>query len=124
MSLNLASAIYTRYRTTGNKAVYIGPGHSDVNKRELVISSVSPKATSTSYGNRRSEASFIDTQVVESPDTTTLRRDLKVGVVTSIPVGSDYVEFEARCAELAALLTDATILKNLFVDGQIEIDKV
>jgi hypothetical protein len=96
---NAANAVYSAYRTEGNRSVYIGGSHSDKMKDQVVISSSTPKRSASSYGNRRSSLNLVRSVTVDTPDGGTETKDAKIELVISLPVGitaSDVDELFAR----------------------------
>nr|UJQ85928.1 MAG: hypothetical protein 2 [Leviviridae sp.] len=117
MSLTLNGSVFSEFRHNGNRCEYISDTHSDVLKDTLVLTSASPKQTMDSYGNRRSSANLIKTVPVVAPDGETVRKDMKLEVLSSVPVGVAFTEFEAECDRMVALLSDTTNRQKLFEIG-------
>ena len=107
------------YRHGGNKAEYLGPNHTDVVKDVMLLSSVSPKLTSASYGNRRSSVNDISTSAVDTPNGDVENRDLKLEVLGSIPVGTLDATFDAALLRLQNLVNDSALMKQIFIQGRI-----
>lgn len=123
MSLNTKNAAaiavaYTQLRVDGDKAIFIGPLHTDITKDQLSVQSVAPKRIVDSYGNRRSTVNYLTGVTVATPDGKTAAKDLKVELNVSIPVGaSDSVIAEAFARVLSLTVAD---LKSIAVTGKIQ----
>nr|APG77126.1 hypothetical protein [Beihai levi-like virus 33] len=113
--------VYEPYRIEGNRAEYIGPKHSDVDKEMMVITSAAPKRTASSYGNRRSQVNVIHTVEVETPENAgKVQRDAKIEALASVPVGMTFEEFKDLGHALANVLMNETYLEEIFVAGKIQ----
>lgn len=115
-----ANVTYNIYRKESDRAVYIGPAHTDLSKDQLVITSVSPKQTSDSYGNRRSSANLLTTVSVTAPDGTTVKKDLKVEVIVSLPAGVSFATLDQSLSRVAEAVTNDAIATDLFHIGKID----
>lgn len=115
-----ADVIYTLQRTTGDKAEYAGPNHSDLAKDSLAITSVAPRRSPTSYGNRRSSMNMIMTIVADTPDGRTETKDFKLEVVASLPVTATESEIQEIRARVASLLAQGTLVESIINDGKIQ----
>nr|UJQ85565.1 MAG: hypothetical protein 2 [Leviviridae sp.] len=115
-----ANVTYTIYRKESDRAVYIGPAHTDLSKDQLVVTSVSPKQTSDSYGNRRSSVNLLTTVSVTAPDGTTVKKDLKVEVTVSMPAGVSFATLDQSLSRIAEAVSNDTIATDLFHIGKIE----
>nr|UJQ85033.1 MAG: hypothetical protein 2 [Leviviridae sp.] len=126
MALNLknaadAAVVYTRYRFEGNKAVYIGPAHSDLIKDQISLGSTSPKQTKETYGTRRSTINVIRSIEVGAPNVAdNVVRDMKLEALASVPNGATFSEFSEHVARLVAALSDPSVCEELFLVGKID----
>lgn len=94
---------YNALKTVNDTTTYIGAGHSDLSKDQVTVSSVPPKRTAKSFGNRRSSVNIVRTTAVGTPDNLTERKDAKIEIVSSIPVGMSVAEQEELYARAFAL---------------------
>jgi hypothetical protein len=121
VDFSAAAVDYTRFRVDGNKGTFIGPSHSDITKDMIILTSASPKQNNQSYGNRRSSLNCVSTEQVAIPNTADLvRRDMKIEVLSSIPVGVSYDSFKERVARVRGLLSNEAFVQNLFLTGQLD----
>nr|APG77251.1 hypothetical protein [Wenling levi-like virus 2] len=112
---------YSMFRLDGNRAVYIGPAHSDLVKDQVILNSTAPKQSAQSYGNRRGGLNIVQTIKVATPQSAaTISRDMKLEALASVPVGATYDEFKELVARMAGLLGDETYVKGLFLTGKID----
>jgi hypothetical protein len=111
---------YNVYRKETNRAVYIGPSHSDILKDSLVISSVPPKSGSSAYGNRRSSANYLVTITTGNPDGSNSAKDMKVEVSVSLPAGASFATLKEALARVAGTMTDDAVATDLFHIGKID----
>nr|UJQ84903.1 MAG: hypothetical protein 2 [Leviviridae sp.] len=117
-----ASAVtYNLFRSEGNRASYIGPSHSDLVKQQIIVTSVSPKQVSDSYGNRRSTLNCVQTVTVANPAGDNVKRDMKLEMNASIPVGATFAEFQELMAHIADIAANDTIMESIFLTGKIEL---
>ena len=98
-----AAAVYNPLKTVNDTTTYIGAAHSDLSKDQVTVSSVSPKRTAKSFGNRRSSVNVVRTTTIGTPDNLTERKDAKIEIVSSIPVGMSVAEQEELYARALAL---------------------
>jgi hypothetical protein len=112
---------YVLFRAVDNRATYISGSHTDLVSDQLLVTSVPPKRTATSYGNRRSSANLIRSVDVLDPEGETVKRDAKLEVIASFPVGMSQADREEFYARIAHLLTQETVLEDMFSIGNIEI---
>nr|UJQ84985.1 MAG: hypothetical protein 2 [Leviviridae sp.] len=115
-----ASVTFAEFRQEGNRAEYVGPNHTDLDKQTVILSSEAPKQNGVTYGNRRSVAKVIDTVTVAAPTGADVRRDMKLELSASIPVGATFAEFEELAANVAEMLAQPTLLNDLFMIGKID----
>lgn len=112
---------YDLFRCAGAKATYIGAEHDDLKKDQLVITTVDPKTTATSRGNRRGSMNLVRT--VQTPgisgDVVEVLKDAKIEVVTSFPAGMSEQARDELAARVASALSDKDLVKQLFVIGKI-----
>lgn len=116
-----ADAVYNQYRLAGTRATYIGATHDDLKKDMLVITTADPKSTEKSRGNRRGSANLVRTVVTPgvSADVKDVLKDAKVEIVTSFPAGMSDADRNELAARIASLMSDAALVKQLFVVGKI-----
>lgn len=112
--------VFNPYRTENNRAIYIGPLHTDISKQQLTLSSSAPKQNSSTYGNRRSSLNYVATVNVENPAAETVRRDMKAELSVSVPVGTTFAELEELLAGIADMASDDAFMTSLLMTGQIE----
>lgn len=114
-----ANVVYNAFRTEGNKTSYIGPAHTDLVKDSVIASSTSPKRTATSYGNRRASVNIVRSATVDVPGGSTEVKDLKIELVTSIPVGTPVADINELFAR--ALSVTTANLNSIAVVGQTQV---
>jgi len=105
-----ADKAYSQFRIVGDRTEYIGPDHSDVTKDHLILSSVSPKRTATTYGNRRSTFKVVRSISVATPDGGTEQKDARIEIAVSLPVGlstDDLDELQSRALSLPDAIFDS-----------------
>lgn len=111
--------LYNALRSEGDRTTYIGSGHSDIVKDQMVVSSIAPKRTATSFGNRRSTVNLLRGVSVATPAGAAESKDLKVELNVSIPVGvSDNAVSEALARVLSL---DLATLKAIVVTGKTQL---
>jgi hypothetical protein len=115
-----ANVVYSIYRKEADRAIYIGPAHTDIVKDQLVVSSVSPKQTAGSFGNRRSSVNLLTTVSVTDPGGETVSKDMKVEVIVSMPAGVSYATLDESLSRIAEALSNNAIATDLFHIGRIE----
>lgn len=114
-----AVVTYNALRSEGDRTTYIGASHSDIVKDQLVVSSIAPKRTAASFGNRRSTVNLLRGVSVTTPGGATESKDLKVELNVSIPVG---VSDDAVSEALARVLSlDVPTLKSIVVTGKTQL---
>lgn len=112
---NVAAATvnYTLYRTAGNRAEFHGPAHSDTNTDVVILVGNDPTKSGDSFGNRRSSCKILRSADVSATDgVSTLTRDAKIDIQSSIPVGMT----ESEINELFARAAEAVILSEIATD--------
>jgi predicted small metal-binding protein len=115
--------VFIRRVMQGLRTTYTTDGHTDLVKDQLVINSNEPKLTKTSYGTRRSTIDRRFSVDVPLPDGTTAKRDVKVSFSSSIPVGCAFAgDLAAPIAELAELVSDASLMEDIVTHGQTDHD--
>jgi len=120
MSTTLAlSQSYAEFRSTSHRAVYIGAGHSDLNKETLIVSTSDPKRGPETYGNRKSKVTRIAGVQVDDPCSGSSVKDLKLGLDASIPVGTSLTELMAAGADLIKILQSRTAMQEIFLTGKV-----
>nr|UJQ85252.1 MAG: hypothetical protein 2 [Leviviridae sp.] len=115
-----ADVVYNIYRKSENRAEYIGPAHTDLSKDLLVVSSSSPKQTSTSFGNRRSTVNLLTTVSAPLPDGTSAKRDMKVEISVSLPAGVTFAILDEALSRIAHAITTDAIATDLLFIGKID----
>lgn len=115
-----ANVTYSIYRKEADRAVYIGPAHTDLVKDQLVVQSVSPKQTASSFGNRRSSCNLLTTVSVADPQGNTVQRDMKVEVIVSMPAGVSFATLDQSLSRIAEALSNDAIATDLFHIGKID----
>lgn len=115
-----ASVTFDAYRQEGNRAVYIGPNHTDLLKQQMILTSASPKQTKDSFGNRRSALNAIRTVSVQNPNGDSTSKDMKLETLASIPVGATLAEFKDLVANTIGLLSDDTVVEKFYLTGKID----
>lgn len=115
-----ANVVYTMFRSEGNRAVYVGPAHSDLNRDQMILNSVSPKQTKDAYGNRRSSLNYNMTVTTTNPDGTSSAKDAKVEIVVSLPAGVSDTSVKEMFARVGNIAINDTLVLALFKQGQIE----
>lgn len=121
ITLNDAAAsavVYTPLRTEGFRTSYIGPQHTDMHKDMVIANSASPKRNGNSFGNRRSNFNYITAVEVPTANGETETKDMKVEIVTSVPVGTSEAEVNEALARVSSFLADSATAKQLFVVGK------
>lgn len=98
-----AAVLYNALKTVNDTTTYVGAAHSDLSKDQVTVTSVSPKRTAKSFGNRRSSVNVVRTTVIGTPDNLTERKDAKIEIVSSIPVGMPVAEQEELFARAFAV---------------------
>ncbi len=116
-----AAVVYNLYRTENNRASYIGPSHSDLEKQQILVTSGSPKQTSDSYGNRRSTLNCVQTVTVANPAGDNVRKDMKLEINASVPVGATFAEFQELMAHVENIAGNDTLMQDIFLTGKIEV---
>lgn len=111
---------YSIYRKETNKATYIGSSHSDILKDQLIITSVPPKSSNGTYGNRRSSANYLITVSTSNPDGTTSAKDMKVEVSVSLPAGVTFASLKEALRRVAGTMSDDAVATDLFHIGKID----
>nr|UJQ85384.1 MAG: hypothetical protein 2 [Leviviridae sp.] len=111
---------YNIYRKESDRATYVGPAHTDLIKDQLVVTSVSPKQTVGSYGNRRSSVNLLTSVSVATPSGETATRDLKVEVIVSLPAGITFAVLDQALSRIAEAVSNDAIATDLFYIGKIE----
>jgi len=115
-----SDVVYGEFRHNGNRAEYIGPDHDDLKKDILILTSVSPKQTRDSRGNRKGSANLVRT--VPAPDLVEgqqVLKDMKLEISGSVPAGTSDEQVSEFAARLASLLADPAIVKEIFQVGKI-----
>jgi len=115
------AVVYTHYRTENNRAVYIGPLHSDLVKDTMIISSAAPKRNGVSFGNRRSSINLITTVIVDDVNGVPTSKDMKVELSVSLPAGVTTDTLKESLARVAHILTTTTTSMELLHIGKIEV---
>lgn len=115
-----ANVTYSIYRKEADRAVYIGPAHTDLVKDQLVVQSVSPKQTASSFGNRRSSCNLLTTVSVADPQGNTVQRDMKVEVIVSMPAGVSFATLDQSLSRIAEAVSNDAIAADLFHIGKID----
>lgn len=120
---NVAEAIvsYAIYRSAGNRAVYHGPEHTDLVTDELILVGNDPVKNNDSFGNRRSSFKLLrSTDVAGTDGISTLTRDAKVEILTSLPVGMANAEIDELFARAAEAAKSTAVTENLAQLGQVQ----
>lgn len=116
-----AAVSYSMFRSEGNRAVYIGPAHSDLSKDQIILQSVSPKQSGGTYGNRRSSLNYNVTVTTANPDGTSSAKDAKVEIVVSLPAGISDAAVKEAFARVGTIALNDTLVLTMFKQGQIEV---
>ena len=114
-----AAVTYNALKTVNDTTTYIGVAHSDLSKDQVAVTSVPPKRTAKSFGNRRSSVNVVRTTAVSTPDNLTERKDAKIEIVSSIPVGMSVAEQEELYSRALALSMQAW--KDIAVVGKTQL---
>jgi len=112
---------YALYRVEGDRAVYIGPLHSDTLADKLITKSVAPKRNGLNLGNRRSDINLITSTSVLDGAGATVVRDRKIAIVSSLPVGTTSAHVAEDVARLKELLNQPNVVEQIMLTGQIEL---
>lgn len=111
---------YAIYRKEANRSVYIGANHTDILKDQLVVTSVPPKQSSGSYGNRRSTINYLVSVSTANPDGTTSAKDMKVEIEVSLPAGVTFATLKEALRRVAGTITDDAVATDLVHIGKID----
>jgi len=115
-----ANVTYNIYRKEADRAIYIGPAHTDLSKDQVIVTSVSPKQTAASYGNRRSSINLLTSVSVAAPGGETVTRDMKVEVIVSLPAGVTFSVLDEALSRIAEAVSNDAIAADLFHVGKID----
>lgn len=115
------AVVYNFVTHGGSSTTYIGPEHSDLLADSITLTSASPARKGNDYGNRRSRSNLQRAVKVASPTAVDVVKNAKLELLASVPVGMTDIQFEELCARQAALLSDSTYVKFLFIQGRTEI---
>lgn len=114
------SKTYTLVAHQSGRAEFISATHIDSNKDILLITSSDPKRGGDNYGNRRASVKFVRQTVVPGITTgITIARDSVLGLTSSLPVGMTDAEVTALANDMAGLLGDPVLLKDILVRGKL-----
>lgn len=115
------NASYELYRSEGARAEYRGEQHNDLVTDSLVISATEPKKTSNSNGNRRALMKILRTMVVSAPNgVSTEKKDAKIEIATSLPVGATAADIGELLARAAQMLLTSELAVELVQQGKIQ----
>lgn len=115
-----AAKLYDEYRTTGNRAEYIAPAHTDLVKDKVIVTSAAPAGKAGSQQNRRSSVNFVrSAQVPAAEEGKTQLKDAKIEILASLPVGMVDAQFNELCANAAGFFSDPVQVKNVLRVGRI-----
>lgn len=119
---NAASAdvVYNLNRTAADQATYNGPEQTDIVTDKLLLSSKAPSRSAMTFGNRRSSLNIQRSTDVETPTQMTEHKVAKIEIVSSIPAGMSESAFNEMAARAKSALSDPSLVKAIFVTGQIQ----
>lgn len=115
-----ADVNFNQFRVNGDSAIFLGPLASDINRDQLSVRSLAPKAGNGFLGNRRSTLALIRSTSVTDLTGNSVVRDRKVNVDFSMPVGVTEEQLVEDAHEIGKLLQDPAFVKSLALVGQIE----
>nr|UJQ85967.1 MAG: hypothetical protein 2 [Leviviridae sp.] len=102
----------------GLKRTFFGPSHSDATKDMLALTISDPKRVSDSFGNRRTTIAYYATVDVDTPDGQTgVKKDLKVEINVSLPVGATSSELLEACARIQEFITSESNCTTTMLNG-------
>lgn len=113
------AVLYQPLRTEGYRTAYIGAAHSDISKDQLTVSSIPPKRTAGSYGNRRASINLVRTVLVATPLGGIEAKDMKFELSTSVPVGVDVNAINDMFARLTSV--SEADMNSIAVVGQTQL---
>lgn len=111
---------FTQFRVQGDKAVFIGPTHTDSKTETLTIQAIAPKRGNGQLGNRRGDLILVTGTSVLDVEGQTVVRNRKLAVSGSIPVGTTLQEVLDDAYTLSELLRNEDFVKSVMVSGIIE----
>lgn len=111
---------FLQFRVSGDKAVFIGPNHTDFLIDTLTLQASEPKRGNNQFGNRRTDVSLIrGTQVVDLEGQSVIR-NRKMAISNSLPVGTSFDDLKEDAFQMSELLKNEDFLRALFTQGIIE----
>lgn len=111
---------YTAIRQNGNRAEYISGTHDDLNKDTAIVTSQAPKRQGNSLGVRRASVNFVRSVPVPTvAGDATEKKDAKIEIVSSFPVGMADTEFDEFCVNAKEFFSNPDQLKAIFRIGKI-----
>lgn len=119
-NIALANVVFSKYRMEGDRAVYAGPAHTDLETDELIVKSTAPKRGNGFYGNRKSSLNLVRSTAVLDLSGATIDRARSLNVSASLPVGTTVADLIEDAHQLSILLQDATFVESLLMNGQID----
>lgn len=117
---NVTTEDYSQYRVSGDKAEFLGPAASDLHTDQINVKSTAPKRGNGQYGNRRSSVALVRGTNVTALDGGSVVLDRKLGVESSIPVGTSDADIIEDAHALGSLLQDPVFVAQVFGLGVIE----
>jgi len=117
---NTTTENYLQFRVSGDKSQFIGPNHTDFLVDSLQLHATAPKRGNNQYGNRRTDVSLIRGTEVVDLEGSPVVRNRKLGISSSLPVGTTFEDFKEDAYEMSGLLRDEDFLLALFTQGIIE----
>lgn len=111
-----ASVAYSFYRFQNGRTTLIGPQHSDASKDACVIMQRDPVVQKNDQGYRRTDAEFQQTVVI-SESTGDVKKLARVGINSSIPVGTPVLVIEELFARACEMAKQGTQRNDYFVVG-------